>query len=805
MELASGARRGSTNVIWESILALSKTPDSAPIALSDIRTRTHELVCQAGDKAAQARLLQDVFEMMIDGTEVMNEVLTKAWGMFIDDGLWRAIFETKEKALEAVDTAALKDLRKRATGHRNRKERYFGIIRKAWGGNVQDWNYSNLGEHYLSFVSRVATRWTYQEATDLIDEIRKRRLLKGGTGRQGSRDTVTRDWGELSSITDEKAVNLLRQLSDEDTTMIDKHGGEENSDAGNEDDIKDDIGGSSDDTSDVTSDDDAQEDDDREDDSVDQSMDDDDDGENDDDEEIEGDFDSGSKNVSPLATCKCRKLPQDFLKRISRRNAKSAGLDSHGGLMKTLKVLVKPGISLDHVCYKHLKDYGAHFGLQVKFLKADMLRHRLGQSWEHRQDLDAFKTSAVSKLWWRRTSRPHIEEDDHGVFAHRPRKDTLMKGLATNHGAVIIEEIAGKDAYGSWADTGNLIVKGMFSWLWDGIHLENQFVEGVGDLISEEFDMYRHHQAEQNVVPNKGWLRTMFHSLTQQIIRQDLAYWMIYVCLRPDRNHRLVAYPYYAKYAVGGDSTYFRHIDMNIPKDLADGHGGNIIQGSVSLDDETDEGCTEILPGFHQNIREWWARVDERGDATNGHVHSMEGLMLPEDATAYGEFVPVPCQRGDVRITMPEIPHGSTATGSDAQMRRTVLPWFVSVREDGETLDNQESDTWSDLALAYSRQTAPARTPSGLHNKYGPIPYRFPASTQLFLSSPISQALVCRTTWDDPVVQACANVLLGEDRRLTVRMIVEHRLEALRAFRVAWGRVRMAERNFYGADSYFAK
>ena len=69
----------------------------------------------------------------------------------------------------------------------------------------------------------------------------------------------------------------------------------------------------------------------------------------------------------------------------------------------------------------------------------------------------------------------------------------------------------------------------------------------------------------------RGWLRTMYHSLTQQIIRQDLTYWLIYVCLRLDRNHHLVSYPYYAKYAVPGDSTFFRHIDMNIPKYLQNG------------------------------------------------------------------------------------------------------------------------------------------------------------------------------------------------------------------------------------------
>lgn len=87
----------------------------------------------------------------------------------------------------------------------------------------------------------------------------------------------------------------------------------------------------------------------------------------------------------------------------------------------------------------------------------------------------------------------------------------------------------------------------------------------------------------------------MYYSLTQQIIRQDLEYWALYVCLRPDRNARLISYPYYTKYSQEGDKTFLRHIDMSIPLYLEDGHGSAIIQGSVSLDDEDEDGCTEIV------------------------------------------------------------------------------------------------------------------------------------------------------------------------------------------------------------------
>ena len=97
----------------------------------------------------------------------------------------------------------------------------------------------------------------------------------------------------------------------------------------------------------------------------------------------------------------------------------------------------------------------------------------------------------------------------------------------------------------------------------------------------------------------------MFHSISQQLMRQDPAYYTLYATLRPDKQWRLVSYPYYAKFAVEGDSTYFRHIDVNIPDLLAHARGSSQIQGTVSLDNETEDNCTVLLPGMHKKLQQW--------------------------------------------------------------------------------------------------------------------------------------------------------------------------------------------------------
>ena len=52
----------------------------------------------------------------------------------------------------------------------------------------------------------------------------------------------------------------------------------------------------------------------------------------------------------------------------------STELDSDGRRIAALGEMVKHSQDLDHVCFRYLKDFGAHFGLQVQTLNAKKLR-----------------------------------------------------------------------------------------------------------------------------------------------------------------------------------------------------------------------------------------------------------------------------------------------------------------------------------------------------------------------------------------------------------------------------------------------
>jgi hypothetical protein len=114
---------------------------------------------------------------------------------------------------------------------------------------------------------------------------------------------------------------------------------------------------------------------------------------------------------------------------------------------------------------------------------------------------------------------------------------------------------------------------------------------------------------------------------------------------------------------IPGEQTGFRHVDFNVKDYIETGRGANTLEGSVSFTDEYAQNCTKLLTG-------------------------------------------------DVRLSFPALPHGST--GPCTIVQRTVLPWFMAIKDDHITLDTAESGSWNDIANAHCELMNAPRTPSGL-------------------------------------------------------------------------------------------
>jgi len=257
----------------------------------------------------------------------------------------------------------------------------------------------------------------------------------------------------------------------------------------------------------------------------------------------------------------------------------------------------------------------------------------------------------------------------------------------------------------------------------------------------------------------------------------------------------------YAKYAHEGDNIFFRHIDQNI-RDLANsGRGANMIQGTVSLDDESTDDCTMILPGIHKHIREWDETLTARGLSTGALVHRIQDSMFTlEDGRRFEtEWTPQPCRRWQVR-------HSSASAAEGVWLCKKGTPhhaWFCGLQNALETLEVVESSTWSDLSIAHRDMVAARLSPSGLASRSGAIPFAFPAAIELEGLSALSDALVCRRHHDKYAVMSEKRLLLTGTGAEVDSYLEKWRKVAVNRVCEAFELVKVAEVERLGEKSYF--
>ena len=456
------------------------------------------------------------------------------------------------------------------------------------------------------------------------------------------------------------------------------------------------------------------------------------------------------------------------------------------------------------VCFQHSKNVASVIGMQTRSLNNTTVKQRLRRY--HQAILENaigdLKAAKETYAWFRISDRPSRPSDALGPYKLMPKATGAFTINADDQKRLCTYLGIDREEW----DQGGSVVVDCFDWWATEKYTGTRVTlaeRTIMEVVLEEFELYHAHLRLVNNKPNYGWLRNMFHSLGQQVMRQDPKYFAIYCALRPDQNINLVSYPYYAKYTHRGDNTFFRHIDVNIGQLASSGRGANMIQGTMSLDNECSDDCTQILAGMHKHIKEWDEVLTTRGLSSGTLVHRIEGNMFtPEDEKRFGtKWTAQPCQRGQVRVTLPHLPHG--ACGPAKGVRRTMLPWFCGLQNDLETLEVVESGTWSELSVAHRDMVAACRSPSGLANRYGAIPFAFPAAMELEGLGALSDALVCRRRHDRYPVVSEKRLLLTGAKADVDSYLDSWRKGAVNRVCEAFELVKEAEMEKFGEKSYF--
>jgi hypothetical protein len=350
----------------------------------------------------------------------------------------------------------------------------------------------------------------------------------------------------------------------------------------------------------------------------------------------------------------------------------------------------------------------------------------------------------------------------------------------------------GPDAWERWDKDGTIIIPDLFD------HLRVATAE-----FDEEFAMYAFHQSDTN--GRMGWSRNMYHSGIQQVMYQDPVLYALTAAARPDKQWRLIAYPYITKQASAGESTGFVHLDLNLKRARDEELGLSRVQGSVSLDDENVKGCTTVVPGFHRHFQDFMRhhRYAVENSNKTSTTTGMNGWYGHDEKRLFGDLVPTPCPAYGARLSLSTIVHGSTKEGT--RRRRVMFPWYTAIMEDHEAVEHPDCMQWSEIAASHEMLTGPTKESLGDAPRPGVAGQRFPGALHVRSSYAISQALIGQRMWTDPDVLMERNVLLGTDDEAAQELAGDIRKQLVNTYKVRWKLMRRCEMESYGEGSFFRR
>jgi len=139
-------------------------------------------------------------------------------------------------------------------------------------------------------------------------------------------------------------------------------------------------------------------------------------------------------------------------------------------------------------------------------------------------------------------------------------------------------------------------------------------------LIREKLNMYLWHQRNDLNLTNHDWLRTTMYIMLQQLVRQNIVYYLITVILQLNHEIDLLTFSYFMKITFKNDSEIIKHVNLNV-NDLMSDREQSRIQSTTVFADELINKDDEFILNLHLCIKKWWKEAIKRNLATNEYTH----------------------------------------------------------------------------------------------------------------------------------------------------------------------------------------
>ncbi|KAK6580570.1 hypothetical protein PZA11_006393 [Diplocarpon coronariae] len=329
-------------------------------------------------------------------------------------------------------------------------------------------------------------------------------------------------------------------------------------------------------------------------------------------------------------------------------------------------------------------------------------------------------------------------------------------------------------------------------------------------LAREELEMYRHHfrVSDKKPAPPSAFLHNMTHSLIQQTLRMHHGLYLGALLTRHNSSHKLVTYPEPAQF-VGVD----HHSKIVATRIDANTRFVRLTPGPGSRVSPPDNRTIDyhVIPAAKQSTGQFavWEKSHESSILTPTRPKNAQWISINLARSAV--------QRKELntkqRTFLEEYVSNETVPFSVFTRQGTFVD-LDSEREPGkggfltisnnytEVVGNEALENGVDLEDFLIEAISMKRPRTARWSVTGESSAKFRATLGMTKGGPLSEALVGRRPWNDPLVVMMVKDLFAKDITQLTTYLKKHEQELFEDFANTWKMIQQLELQLYGDKSW---
>jgi hypothetical protein len=442
---------------------------------------------------------------------------------------------------------------------------------------------------------------------------------------------------------------------------------------------------------------------------------------------------ANTNSIRLASSCQCPALVEE--------------LDFHGRYCQPFAILheaVQYGLS--SLCDDHLRLL-AHIAADLRNdIPASKLRYRLESVYRYKSYQARLH---LRKPYWFLNQDNRADNENCPIY----RYNALVPPPFSFNPERVFERFARAESHSSWLLNGSSAVANTHDYLKDFEILK---------MIETEFAMYRHHHQSLSSNSKSSALRNMYYSGIQQLLRQDPVAYALNAAASPNGSWRLITYPDIILEGANVSSAPNASLamqDLGVHFPQSDTSNFDITQSNVIIERTT------------------------MGDPSDDVVHTTPIANVNLELSRANKF--------------------DEPMSRQHHISQIVQSWYCAIDKDHNLLGNGCALSWDELAACHRDLEAPIRGPYGQQPLFGRPAYRFPASVILDSTSALGEALIGRRKWNDPQVLQERDIVLGDDDGRAHTFVNQVRKRLVNRYLELFPVIESVERSAFGEHSYF--